>query len=190
MSDSAGHATKLLSRWSQGDRAALDEVVQLLYAQMHTIASREVRGERSSAIEPTVLVNEVYLRLVQLSRIDWRDRAHFLAMCARVSRQTLVDEARRRRAAKRDAGIEVTLTIAREGATTGGFGVIDVDDLLNELATIDADAARVVELRVFGGLVVDEVAEQLSLSPATVQRKWRSGKAWLARQLGFVPADE
>lgn len=190
MNDSLGQATTLLSRWSRGDRAALDEVVQLLYSQMHVIAAREVRGERNLEIEPTVLVNEVYLRLVQLSRVDWRDRAHFLAMCARVSRQALVDEARRRRAAKRDAGVEVTLTMSRDGTTTGGFGVLEVDDLLNELAALDASAARVVELRVFGGLVVDEVAEQLSLSPATVKRKWRSGKAWLARQLGVVPGDD
>lgn len=189
MTVTPGDATTLLSRWASGERAALDEVVQLLYAQMHGIAARELRGERQLTLEPTVLVNEVYLRLLQLNRIDLRDRAHFLAMCARVSRQALVDEARRVRAAKRGPGLEVTLTVGREGIATGGFGVIEVSELLDRFAEIDADAARVVELRVFGGLGVDEVAAELGISSSTVQRKWRAGKAWLALQLGVDALD-
>jgi RNA polymerase sigma factor (TIGR02999 family) len=182
----ASDATSLLARWSQGERAALDEVVQLLYQQMHQIAARELRGERSLTIQPTVLVNEVYLRLVHLNRIAWNDRAHFLAMCARVTRQTLVDEARKRSAGKRDSRLEVTLTGNLGGVATGGFDIIEIDELLVQLEGFDGDAARVIELRVFGGLSIDEAAQQLELSGSTVSRKWRVGKAWLARQLGIV----
>ena len=184
----AGDATSLLARWSQGERAALDEVVQLLYEQMHQIAARELRGERQLTIQPTVLVNEVYLRLVNLNRIDWNDRAHFLSMCARVTRQTLVDEARKRQAGKRDARLDVTLTGEQGAPATGGFSIIEVDELLQQLEGFDGDAARVIELRIFGGLSIEEAASQLAMSESTVSRKWRVGKAWLARQLGLVNA--
>jgi RNA polymerase sigma factor (TIGR02999 family) len=186
----AGDATSLLARWSQGERAALDEVVQLLYQQMHQIAARELRGERSLTIQPTVLVNEVYLRLLHLNRIDWNDRAHFLAMCARITRQTLVDEARRRSAGKRDNRLEVTLTGDFGAAATDVFDIIEVDELLSQLAGFDGDAARVIELRIFGGLSIEEAAAQLTMSGSTVSRKWRVGKAWIARQLGVAGAGD
>lgn len=185
-----GEATTLLSRWAAGDRAAFDEVVQALYSQMHQIAARELRGEGSLRLEPTVLVNEVYLRLSQLNRISWHDRVHFLSMCARLSRQALVDEARKLRAARRDSRLDVTLTSGNSGIATGGFNVIEVDQLLAELAAFDDVAARVIELRVFAGLNIDEAAAELGLSASTVSRKWRSGKAWLARQLGVVAGED
>jgi RNA polymerase sigma factor (TIGR02999 family) len=179
-----GEATNLLVRWSNGERAALDEVVELLYSQLLNIAAREMRSERQFAVEPTLLVSEVYLRLVQLKRIDWQDRSHFLAMCARIARQTLVDEARRGRAAKRGHGLDVTLTLGKGGITTGGYDIIEVNELLGELETIDEVAAQVTELRLFGGLNIEEAAKELDLSVATVNRKWRSARTWLARELG------
>jgi RNA polymerase sigma factor (TIGR02999 family) len=155
---------------------------------MHRIAARELRGERHSALQPTVLVNEVYLRLVQLREIQWQDRQHFLSMCARLTRRTLVDEARKRNAAKRDAALEVTLAAEVDGEVTGGFSVIEIDDLLAQLEEFDAEAARVVELRVFAGLNIEETAAQLAVSPSTVSRKWALGRAWLTRQV--VPASD
>jgi RNA polymerase sigma factor (TIGR02999 family) len=188
MSSIGGDATTLLARWSHGDRAALDEVVQLLYQQMHQIAAREIRGEHNLTIQPTVLVSEVYLRLVQLNRIGWNDRAHFLAMCARLTRQALVDEARKRQAAKRDSRLDVTFVDEQGGSSTGGFNILEVDELLTQLEGFDGDAARVIELRIFAGLSIEEAAAQLQMSESTVSRKWRVGKAWLAQQLGLVNA--
>ena len=112
----SSNATGLLARWSDGDRAALDEVIALLYEQLRSIAARQLHGEQQLTLQPTALVNEVYMRLVQLNRIDWQDRQHFLSMFARVARQTLVDEARKYRAAKRGADLGVTLTDERGGA--------------------------------------------------------------------------
>ncbi len=183
-----GDATRLLARWAEGDRAALDQVVGLLYEQMHVIAARQLRGERNLTIQPTSLVNDVYLRLVQLNHIDWQDRRHFLAMFARVARQALVDDARKRRAGKRDQALNITLNDERGGAVDGEFGVIEVDELMTQLQAIDEPAAQVVELRVFGGMSIEEAAAQLGVSEATVSRKWRAGKAWLARELGVSPA--
>jgi RNA polymerase sigma factor (TIGR02999 family) len=186
---SIGEATTLLGRWANGEQAALDRVVGLLYDEMHRIAARELRGERHSSLQPTVLVNEVYLRLVQLQEIAWQDRQHFLSMCARLTRRTLVDEARKRHAAKRDAALEVTLVPELGEAATGGFSIIEVDDLLSQLEQVDADAARIVELRVFAGLSIDEAAAQLGVSASTVSRKWTMGRAWLSRQIS-PPQDD
>ncbi len=179
-----GDATGLLGRWSSGDKSALDEIMALLYEEMHRIAARQMRGERGITVQPTSLVNDVYLRLVGLNKIDWRDRGHFLAMFARIARRSLVDDARKRNASKRDGGEPVTMTDERLGKTFGGMNIIEVDQLLDQLATLDDTAAKVVELRVFGGLSIDEAAAELGVSEATVSRKWRAGKAWLAHELG------
>lgn len=179
-----GDATGLLGRWAGGDKAALDEVMALLYAHMHRIAARQLGGERSLTLQPTSLVNEVYTRLVELNRIDWRDRNHFLAMFARVSRRTLVDAARMRNADKRDGGVLVTMTGVDIAASGSGTSVIEIDQLLEKLEALDETAARVVELRVFGDMSIEEAAEHLGISVATVNRKWRVGKAWLGSELG------
>jgi RNA polymerase sigma factor (TIGR02999 family) len=180
---SAGDATGLLGRWANGDKAALDEVMTLLYEHMHRIAARQLGGERGVTLQPTSLVNEVYTRLVSLNKIDWRDRGHFLSMFARVARRTLVDAARMRNAEKRDGGLMVTLTAANIGNAASGISVIEVDQLIDKLAALDEVAARVVELRVFGDMSIEEAAEHLEISVATVNRKWRVGKAWLGNQL-------
>jgi RNA polymerase sigma factor (TIGR02999 family) len=186
MNDSAeGSKTALLfARWSSGDQRAVDELVAHLYRDIHAIAVRQLRSERRLTIRPTALVHEVYLRLVSLRELNWRDRAHFLAMAARVTRQALVDEARRRRAEKRDGGTPVTLSDEHLGGHNAEFDALDVDALLTELSGFDKVAAEVVSLRVFGGLSVEEAADVLSLSVRTIHRRWETGKAWLAHELG------
>jgi len=183
-----GSRTALLfARWTGGDPQAVNELVAHLYHDIHAIAVRELREERRLTIRPTALVHEVYLRMVGLREIDWRDRAHFLAMAARVTRQALVDEARRARAAKRDGGTPVTLNDENLGGTDAGHDALDVDAILLELQGIDEVAAEVVSLRVFGGLSIEEAAEVLKLSVRTANRRWAAGKAWLAHELAPGP---
>ena len=173
----------LLERWSQGEKDAYDQLLTHLYRDIHAIAVRHLHGERYATIRPTALVHEVYLRLGELSQMRWQDRAHFLSMAARVTRQALVDEARRRRSVKRDGGHPVTLSDENLGAKEAGYDALDVDALLSELQQFDDTAADVVSLRVFGGLSIEETAEVLKLSVATVNRRWVTGKTWLAREL-------
>jgi RNA polymerase sigma factor (TIGR02999 family) len=173
----------LLERWSKGDRQALDQLLTHLYRDIHAIAVRELRNERQLTIRPTALVNEAYMRLAGLNHMRWQDRGHFLSMAARVTRQALVDEARQRRADKRDGGTPVTLSDENLGAGNTPYDALDVDSLLEELKTFDDVAAEVVSLRIFGGLSIEEAAEALGVSVATVNRRWASGKAWLTREL-------
>ena len=173
----------LLERWSRGDRMAFDALVSRLYVDVHAIAVRQLRNERQLTIQPTALVNEVYLRLAGLSHLRLQDRAHFLSMAARVTRQALVDEARHRRARKRAGGDQVTLSDTNLGIAGHVYDALDVDDLLNQLQGFDPLAADIVTLRVFGGLSIEEAAEALASSVATVNRHWATGKAWLAWEL-------
>jgi RNA polymerase sigma factor (TIGR02999 family) len=175
--------TALLRRWSQGDAVAFDQLATRLYQDIHDIAVRELKHERQLTIRPTALAHEAYLRLTPLRDMRWQDRGHFLSMAVRVMRQALVDEARRVRAQKRDGGVAVTLNDIHLGGSDAGFDALDVDALLTELYAYDAVAADVASLRVFGGLSVEETAEAIDLSVATVNRHWAKGKAWLAREL-------
>jgi len=179
--------TALLRRWSQGDAAAFDELATRLYQDIHAIAVRELKHERQLTIRPTALAHEAYLRLTPLREMRWQDRAHFLSMAVRVMRQALVDEARRLRADKRNGGHAVTLSDIHLGSTDAGFDALDVDALLIELNDYDAVAAEVTSLRVFGGLSIEETAEAIGLSVATINRHWAKGKAWLARELTRDP---
>jgi RNA polymerase sigma factor (TIGR02999 family) len=185
MSDLAevSDTTTLLRRWSQGDAVAFDQLATRLYQDIHAIAVRELRHERQLTIRPTALAHEAYLRLTPLRDMRWQDRAHFLSMAVRVMRQALVDEARRVRAQKRDGGQAVTLKDIHLGSSDAGFDALDVDALLTELNAYDAVAAEVASLRVFGGLSIEESAQAIGLSVATVNRHWAKGKAWLAREL-------
>jgi RNA polymerase sigma factor (TIGR02999 family) len=173
----------LLERWSQGEKQAYDQLLTRLYGDIHAIAVRQLHQERFLTIRPTALVHEVYLRLGELRQMRWQDRAHFLSMAARVARQALVDEARRRRAEKRDGGAAVTLSDTNIGASDASYDALDVDSLLTELQRFDDVAAEIVSLRVFGGMSIEEAAEVLNISVATVNRRWVTGKAWLAREL-------
>jgi RNA polymerase sigma factor (TIGR02999 family) len=183
-STSADLALKaLLERWSRGDRDALDQLLTHLYTDLHAIAVRQLKQERRSSLRPTALVHEAYLRLSCLNEIRLQDRSHFLSLAARVSRQALIDEARRRRAQRRDGGDPVTLSDTYLGAPDQAYDAIDLDDLLTELEQYDSLAADIVSLRVFGGLSIEEVAASKEISVASVNRRWAAGKAWLTREL-------
>ena len=179
--DNPTNATQLLKQWRKGDRGALDELMSVLYRELHKIAALQLARESSNTLQPTALVNEAYIRLVGLERMDFNDRNHFLATTARVIRQTLVDMARRRNAQKRDGGDRVTLMEELVGSRNGMMDLLELDDLLDELEEIDEVAARVVELRVFGGLNIEEAADVLKTSESSVSRKWRTARAWLVR---------
>jgi RNA polymerase sigma factor (TIGR02999 family) len=177
--------TGLLLQWRQGDAAALDRLVPLVYEELKTIARARLQGERGShTLQATALVHEAYLRLMNLDRMTLADRAHFLAVAARLMRQILVDHARKRRADKR--GGDKTI-IGLEGdslpATSPGVDVLALHEALDEMASFDPRQRDLVELRFFGGLTIDEAAEALGVSPATVERQWALAKAWLYQRL-------
>ncbi len=172
--------TALLAIWRQGDPSARDQLVRLVYPELRAVAGRQLRGERANhTLQPTALVNEAYLRLSGLDRMQWQDRAHFVRMASRLMREILVDHARRRDAAKRDGGHRVTLTGLELPADEPGLDVMALDTALARLEQIDPDMARLVELRYFGGLTIEETAEAMALSPATVKRHWQAARAWL-----------
>jgi RNA polymerase sigma factor (TIGR02999 family) len=175
----------LLIAWSGGDSSALDALIPLVHGELLRLARRQMKREREGhTLQTTALVNEAYLRLVDLSRIRWQDRAHFFAMSARLMRRILVDHARSRRYLKRGGGavrvsFDEALAVSRESAAD----LVALDDALQSLARIDPRKGQVVELRYFGGLSVDETAEVLHVSPETVMRDWRLSKAWLLREV-------
>ena len=173
--------TTLLRAWAQGDEAAGEQLFPILYGELRRQAARYMRRERRNhTLEPSGLVNEAYLRLAGAPDLDWHSRAQFFAIAARVMRQVLVDHARRRRAAKRE-GCLVTLTDAE--APAAPLELLDLEDALNELAVLDPRQARVVELRYFGGLDVEETADVMELSARTVKREWQTARAWLQHRL-------
>ena len=183
--------TQLLLAWGGGDRSAGERLLPAVYAELKHQAARAMRGERSGhTLEPTALVHEAYLRLVDQRRAEWRSRAHFFGVAAQVMRRVLVDHARGRHAAKRGGAMErVTLgdadgAAASPDAPGGGVGVLALHDALDRLAAFDPEQARVVELRYFGGLSIDETAAALGVSAATVKREWAIARAWLRRELG------
>jgi len=177
--------TGLLLAWRDGDSAALDELTPVVYAELHRMARRQLRGERPDhTLQPTALVNEVFLKLVDARRIHWHDRSHFLAVSARLMRQVLVDAARRRRMQKRGAGA-VHVTFEPDMVVVGDrpHDLEALDLALEALASEDARKSQVVELRFFGGLAVEEVAAVLGISSDTVTRDWKLARAWLRREL-------
>lgn len=178
--------TALLTDWSRGDASALDRLVPLVYAELRRIAARQLRGERPNhTLQPTALVNEVYLRLVDMRRVSWTDRAHFFALAARSMRRILVDRARARSSAKRGGFARtVVLDEARDVADiVNRPDLVALDAALTKLAAVDPRRSQVVELRFFGGLDVDETAAVMNISRSTVVRDWTVAKTWLFREL-------
>ncbi len=177
--------TRLLARWQDGDEAALQELVPIVHEELRRLARRQMGGERPGHIlQPTALVNEAYLRLVNLKQMQWQNRAHFFAMGARLMRRVLVDVARARGYQKRGAGAaQVSFTEALDVAEGQPTDVVALNDALEALADVDARKSRVVELRFFGGLSVEETAEVLNVSRETIRRDWTFAKMWLLRQL-------
>lgn len=177
--------TALLADWSRGDTTALERLLPLVYAELRRIAARQLRRERTGhTLQPTALVHEVYLRLVDQRHADWQNRAHFLGVSARIMRRILVDHARRHAAGKRGGGVRcVSIEDAHDVAAAGEMPIVALDDALGRLQEMDPDLARIVELRAFGGLTIEEAAHVLGVSPSTAKRDWRTAKAWIKREM-------
>jgi len=188
MTSSPQAVTEWLIAWSQGDEAALDQLIPLVHDELRRLAKRYMRRERGQrparTLQTTALVNEAYLRLIDAQRVQWQNRAHFFAIAARLMRRILVDYARSQNYAKRGGGLpQVSLDEAMTLAVGQAPDLVALDDALNELTRIDERKGHVIELRFFGGLSVEETAEVLKVSPDTVMRDWRLAKAWLLREL-------
>jgi RNA polymerase sigma factor (TIGR02999 family) len=183
---SSRDVTALLGDWSRGNRAALSELLPLVYAELRRVAARQLRKERADhTLQPTALVHEAYIRLVDQRQVDWQNRAHFFGVAAEVMRRILVDHARRHGASKRGEGVPcVSIDEAKDVAASNEIPIVALDQALDRLQQLDADLGKIVELRAFGGLTIEEVAQVLSVSPSTVKRDWRTAKAWLTRELG------
>lgn len=187
---SSGHeVTKLLRSWRQGDGAALDRLVTLVHAELRRVARRHIRRESPGhTLQATALVHEVYLRLVGLDHLTLKDRAHFFAVAATLMRQILVDHARRKRADKRGGtGTVMSLDDVSPRSQTPIVDVLALDQALEALSARDPRQCRVVELRFFAGLSIDETAEAIGVSAATVEREWTMARAWLHRRLSKQP---
>jgi RNA polymerase sigma factor (TIGR02999 family) len=181
-----GHEiTELLRAWRHGDEKALEKLTPQVYRELHRAAKRCMKTEPNGhTLQTTALINELYLRLAALKGIDWQNRAHFFAVCARQMRRILTDEARARQSHKRGGGaLSVSLDVAPIVSPQSYPEVLAVDDALNALGKVDPRKSQVVELRFFGGLSVEETAEVLKVSPDTVVRDWRLAKAWLRREV-------
>ncbi len=192
MDETLGHEiTQLLQAWRQGDERALEKLTPQVYRELHLAAKRCMARERDGhTLQTTALINELYLRLSDLKLIDWQNRAHFFALCARQMRRILTDQARARQSHKRGGGAQpVLFDVALVVAPETSEDLVAVDDALNQLAKVDERKSRVVEMRFFGGLSVEETAEVLKLSPDTVMRDWRLAKAWLLRELSGEKPD-
>jgi RNA polymerase sigma factor (TIGR02999 family) len=177
--------TRLLKEWSEGDETALERLVPLVDAELRRLARNYLRQERPDHIlQTTALVNEAWVRLIDWPDVSWQNRAHFIGLAARLMRHVLVDEARRRQAQKYGAdAVYVSLADAEGIAHEKDADLEALDDALNELATFDERQSKIVELRFFGGLSLEETAEALKISARTVQREWSVAQAWLYREL-------
>lgn len=179
------NVTQLLVNWRNGDESALDQLMPIVYDELHRLAKRYMsRERRNHTLQTTALVNEAYLRLVGQGQVEWRNRAHFFGVAAQVMRHVLVDHARSRQYAKRGGDAQrVTLNDDLAISHEDQIEVLALDEALNRLAALDERKSRIVELRYFGGLSVEETAEVLGLSAITVKRDWLKAKAWLYREL-------
>lgn len=186
-----GDITGLLGEWSAGRRTALDELMTLVHRELRSLAAVQLRIERPNhTLQPSALVNEVFLKLVSQRRARWESRGQFFAVAARTMRRVLVDYARRRRAAKRGAEPKKVALESTAIVTDPGVELLDLERALSRLEALDPQQAQVVELRIFAGCTIEETAEALGISPATVKREWRMGQVWLQGELGSSPVDE
>jgi RNA polymerase sigma-70 factor, ECF subfamily len=181
----------LLRAWSAGDTSALERLTPIVYDELHRLAARYMKGERRGhSLQTTALVNEAYLRLVDVQHVNWQNRAHFLAMAARLMRRILVDFARSKRYQKRGgSAVRVTFSDDLPVASAPGHDLVAIEEALEALAKVDERKSRVVELKFFGGLTAEEIGDVLKVSPETVLRDWKMAKAWLMRELSTEGAD-
>jgi RNA polymerase sigma factor (TIGR02999 family) len=177
--------TALLQAWNRGDEQALEKLTPLIYKELHRAARRCLaRGRRSQTLQTTALINELYLKVIDMNRVSWQNRAHFFAICARQMRWIVTDLYRAKRYQKRGAGLErMSLDQAAVLSPAVSRDLLLIDEALNQLAAVDQRKSQVVELRFFGGLSVKETAEVLGVSPETVMRDWKLAKAWLLCEL-------
>jgi len=185
MTSSPNDVTQLLVAWGKGDQAARDELMPLVYAELHRLAHRHIKRERPGhTLQTSALVNEAFVRLVDQRDVHWQSRAHFFGIAAQMMRRILVDYARKRRFAKRGGNqLQVSLNEELVAANQRSAEVVLLDDALTQLAEIDERKSKVVELKFFGGLSIEETAEVLGVSPGTVMRDWTLAKAWLRRAM-------
>ena len=185
MTPSSESITQLLTEWRDGDKTALDRLIPLVYEELRRLAHHYLRRERPGyTLQTSALVNEAYLKLVDHKGMRWQNRAHFYAVAAQAMRRILVDHARSRDAAKRGGGANlIGLDEAATAAQMQAANLLALDEALNQLALIDKRKSRIVELRYFGGMSVEETAEVIGVSPVTVMREWSSAKAWLLRAI-------
>jgi RNA polymerase sigma-70 factor, ECF subfamily len=178
---SPSEVTRLLKDWSSGDSAALDELMAIVYSELRAVAARYLRRERQDhTLQPTALVNEAYLRLIDQQRVDWQNRAHFMGVAAQMMRRILVDHAKRHNRTKRGGGArKITLDEAAAFGQERAADLLELDEALTALAAFDERKSRVVEMKYFGGLSVEETAAVLQVSVITVARDWKLAKAWL-----------
>ncbi len=189
---SSGEVTRLLVAWNEGNQAAVDQLMPLVYDELHRLATGYMRSERPShTLQPTALVNEAYFRLVDQDRVRWKNRAQFFGIAAQLMRRILVDHARRRRYAKRE-GSQHTISLDEASLPNTGrtTDLLALDDALDSLAEFNPRMSRIVELRVFGGLTIEESASVLGVSGTTVINDFRAAKAWLFRQLSRDPTTD
>jgi RNA polymerase sigma-70 factor (ECF subfamily) len=179
------NVTELLTQWGEGDRGALDKLAPIVYDELHRLARLRLGGERPNlTLQPTALVHEAYLKLIDQVRLSWKSRAHFFAIAATIMRRILIDDARRRKADKRGGGIHVTLNDEIEVGDTKPPDVVSLDLALQSLAQIDPRKSQIIELKYFGGLTAEEIADVTGVSVATVGRDLRLAHAWLHREIG------
>jgi RNA polymerase sigma-70 factor (ECF subfamily) len=185
MTPSPNEVTQLLEEWSNGNQAALEKLMPLVYAELHRLAHGYMRHERPGhTLQTSGLVNEACLKLIEQSRVQWQNRAHFFGIAAQIMRRVLVDHARSRQYAKHGGGgHRVSFDDARMFLPERGGDVVALDEALTELATFDARKSQIVELRFFGGLSIEETADVLQVSPGTVMRDWTLAKAWLRKAI-------
>ncbi len=185
MSDEQKQISVILRDWSGGNRASADALLSLVYDELRKIAGQYLRKERSDhTLQPTALVHEAYLKLVDISDISWQDRAHFFAVASNVMRHILVDHARAHLTEKRGGEVQrITLEDALSFSKKPDIDLLALDEALKQLAEFDEQQSRIVELRFFGGLTIEETAHVLGISPATVKREWTMAKAWLFRRM-------
>jgi RNA polymerase sigma-70 factor (ECF subfamily) len=191
-SASQSHVTTLLLAWGEGDESALEQLVPLVHRELRRLAQRAMAGERADhTLQPTALVNEVYMRLVDMKNVRWNDRAHFFALSARLMRRILVDIARSRRYKKRGGGAAtIGLDEGLVAAPQRGEDLVALDDALGRLAAFDPRRSQVVELRFFGGLGIEEIADVLKVSRHTVMRDWTLARTWLFQELRRRPTHD
>jgi len=188
---SAPDVTQLLANWSKGDHSALEQLMPLVYSELRRLAGAYLRRERSNhTLQSTALVHEAFMRLVHQQDVQWRNRAHFYAIAAQMIRRILVDYARSQHAEKRGSGaiklaLDEAMAVPQAGAD---IDLLGLNDALDRLAELDERQGRIVELRFFAGLSIDETAEVMHLSPASIKREWQTARAWLFREMTRTPA--